>query len=344
MKMKRRTAFLVLLCWGVTVSAAQAVEKSNASAENSTNLPSSRVPIGPLPKPIVKTNALPEHSNDDLQVGVPIGPLPVPIEVEPEDPVGIDSATSGPNHELINKATPGPIPSSAAGIQTPNTLQVLQGMEFLSSPASEEYNSLLDDGNYFLELSYFHLFSPAVLFGAAVYFQQDFVVSNATRVAQANKNVGADQIIKANVIGMQLYPQYSFSRIPLYIRADLGGEMARDADENVDDTFNWRSDAVIGFEFRGYSTAFHAEVGYGIYEMLPQDDWRSIVRLTYVYDLLGNGLSGQVFLSTEFNGIEHSGNEQVRINIGYQMDPSKFFQAITGLFVASPPSPSKGVL
>ena len=196
---------------------------------------------------------------------------------------------------------------------------------------------MLNDGNYFLQLTYRHGLSTQLTASASVYFQQDFLASNATQMAKANRSPGMDQIVKADVIGMQVCPRYILrTNQPYFIRADLGGEMARDADENVDDTFNWRSDALVGFLSSNGLSTFSVEIGYGIYEMLPENEWRSIVRFFYVYELSSQSDHGRVFLTSEFNGIEHSGEEQVRINIGYEMNPEKLFEAIAGIFVDKP--------
>ena len=282
-----------------------------------------------------KTNTTPHEQSGDGQVeSMPDG-LPLKVFSGGVPNISHPSANSN-NNERTGLAIG--VKSFQGGIPGENTgLKVLQGMEFLSSRASESHDALLNDGNYFLQLTYQHSASAKLSAIASIYFQQDFVASNATQMAKANRNPGMDQIVKADVIGMQISPRYMFiENQPYFIRADLGGEMARDADENVDDTFNWRSDALVGFLSSNGLSKFSAEIGYGIYEMLPENEWRSIVRFFYMYDLSSQDVHGRVFLTSEFNGIEHSGEEQVRINIGYEMNPEKLFEAIAGIFVDKP--------
>ena len=229
---------------------------------------------------------------------------------------------------------------------TPNGLCLLQGLEFLSSPASEQHDALLEDGNYFLQLYYEHEFPPEwtnFTFSGSVYFQQDFVASNAVRMAKENQTPGLNQIVKADVIGMFLGFRYSphwtnppYCNLPLYLRANVGGEMARNADPGIDDSFNWKSDLAVGFESEIGPSTFTAEIGYGIYEMLPASEWRTICELSYMYDLSNLNMNGFLLLSSEFNGIEHSGDEQVRINVAYQMDPERLFEALAKIFVFEP--------
>ena len=302
--MKRKAVFWAWLCAGALACAAAGEKKTDTiKFDRSEEMSVESVPGG-----------LPEKA---IPGGVPFIP-PAAIYV-PSDP-SVDA-----------KSIQGGIPNGING------LTVLQGMEFLSSRASEEHDALLDDGNYFLQLTYQHNANAKLSAIASVYFQQDFVASNANQMAKANRSPGMDQIVKADVIGMQISPRYMlFTNRPYFIRADLGGEMARDADENVDDNFNWRSGAFVGFLSRSGSGTFSAEIGYGIYEMLPENEWRSIVRFFYMYDLSSQDIHGRVFLTSEFNGIEHSGEEQVRINIGYEMNPEKLFEAIAGIFVDKP--------
>ena len=302
--MKRKAVFWAWLCAGALACAAADEKKTDANqSKQSGDIMFESVQGG-----------LPEKA---IPGGVPFIP-PAAIYV-PSDP-SVDA-----------KSIQGGIPNGING------LTVLQGMEFLSSRASEEHDALLDDGNYFLQLTYLHRLNTRLTASASVYFQQDFVASNANQMAKANRSPGMDQIVKADVIGMQISPRYMlFTNRPYFIRADLGGEMARDADENVDDNFNWRSGAFVGFLSRSGSGTFSAEIGYGIYEMLPENEWRSIVRFFYMYDLSSQDIHGRVFLTSEFNGIEHSGEEQVRINIGYEMNPEKLFEAIAGIFVDKP--------
>ena len=302
--MKRKAVFWAWLCAGALACAAADEKKTDANQSKQSGDIMFESVQGDLPE-----RAIPG--------GVPEIP-PAAIYVHP-DP-GVDA-----------KSIQGGIPNGING------LTVLQGMEFLSSRASEEHDALLDDGNYFLQLTYLHRLNTRLTASASVYFQQDFVASNANQMAKANRSPGMDQIVKADVIGMQISPRYMlFTNRPYFIRADLGGEMARDADENVDDNFNWRSGTFVGFLSRSGSGTFSAEIGYGIYEMLPENEWRSIVRFFYMYDLSSQDIHGRVFLTSEFNGIEHSGEEQVRINIGYEMDPEKLFEAIAGIFVDKP--------
>ena len=227
-----------------------------------------------------------------------------------------------------------------------NGLSVLQGMEFLSSPASGQHDALLEDGNYFLQLYYEHEFPPEwtnFTFSGSVYFQQDFVASNAVRMAKENQTPSINQIVKADVVGMFMGFRYTphwtkppFCNLPVYLRTNVGGEMARDADPNVDDSFNWKSDLALGFESEIGPSTFTAEIGHGLYEMLPANEWRSVCELSYMYDLSYQNMNGFFQLSAEFNGIEYSGEEQTRINVAYQMDPERLFEALAGIFVAKP--------
>lgn len=231
--------------------------------------------------------------------------------------------------------------SAPSDTNDPNGLILLQGMEYVSSRASEEHDALLNDGNYFLQLYYSYRLPGRwdhYTAGASAYFQKDFVISNATKVAKENQTPNLNQIVKADVIGMFLNFIFDpdWQVVPLFLRINLGGEMARDADENMDDTFNWKSDAAIGVETTNGLSTFDFEIGYGHYEMLPENDWRSICGMTYTYDLSKKGLAGKVQLSVEFNGIEHSGEEQARINVAYQMDPERLFTALAGIFVDKP--------
>lgn len=302
--MKRKAVFWAWLCAGALACAAADEKKTDANQSKQSGDIMFESVQGDLPE-----RAIPG--------GVPEIPPVIP-EVHPDPGV-------------VAKSIQGGIPNGING------LTVLQGMEFLSSRASEEHDALLDDGNYFLQLTYQHNANAKLSAIASVYFQQDFVASNANQMAKANRSPGMDQIVKADVIGMQISPRYMlFTNRPYFIRADLGGEMARDADENVDDNFNWRSGTFVGFLSRSGSGTFSAEIGYGIYEMLPENEWRSIVRFFYMYDLSSQDIHGRVFLTSEFNGIEHSGEEQVRINIGYEMNPEKLFEAIAGIFVDKP--------
>jgi hypothetical protein len=55
-------------------------------------------------------------------------------------------------------ASAGDKASAASTTNASGGLEVLQGLEFLSSPASEQHDALLEDGNYFLQLYYAHEF------------------------------------------------------------------------------------------------------------------------------------------------------------------------------------------
>jgi len=243
-------------------------------------------------------------------------------------------------------ASAGDKASAASTTNASGGLEVLQGLEFLSSPASEQHDALLEDGNYFLQLYYAHEFPfewTNFTFSGSVYFQQDFVASNAVRVAKENQTPSLNQIVKADVVGMFLGFRYSthwthhpYCNLPLYLRATMGGEMARDADPNVDDSFNWKSDLAVGFESEIGPSTFTAEIGYGLYEMLPANECRTICELSYMYDLSSLNINGFLLIFAEFNGIEHSGEEQARINVAYQMDPERLFGALADIFVAAP--------
>lgn len=298
--MKRQTGFPVWVCAFAMVWSALAKDKPPAPAEDVLRAIPPIVIAPPINKQEAETN----------------------------------KTSAGVAEEKIAKAGIPPVASATSG--GTNGLRALQGMEFLSSRASDEHDALLDDGNYFLQLIYTHWFSIRMAVNASLYFQQDFVASNAAKVAKANQTPGVDQIIKADVIGMQLAPQFSPWTNGLFLRADLGGEMAWDADEGADDSFNWKSDAMIGYAATGSNSTCIAEIGYGLYEMLPDNEWRSIARFIYAYDLAGTGLAGRIHLCAEFNGIEHSGEEQTRINLAYEMDPDRLFAAFAGLFAASP--------
>lgn len=260
--------------------------------------------------------------------------------------VGVIACAAAGDNQTDDKSQGGS--RAVKGAASANGLIILQGMEFLSSPASEQHDALLEDGNYFLQLYYEHEFPPEwtnFTFSGSVYFQQDFVTSNAVRVAKENQTPGLNQIAKADVVGMFLGFRYSphwtrpfLRNLPLYLRTNVGGEMARNADPGVDDSFNWKSDLAAGFESEIGPSTFTAEIGYGIYEMLPASEWRTICELSYMYDLTSQNINGYFQLSAEFNGIEHSGEEQVRINIAYQMDSERLFESLTGIFAAKPKS------
>jgi hypothetical protein len=72
---------------------------------------------------------------------------------------------------------------------------------------------------------------------------------------------------------------------------------------------------------RNRPRTFTAEIVYGLYEMLPANECRTICELSYMYDLSSLNINGFLLIFAEFNGIEHSGEEQARINVAYQMDP-----------------------
>ena len=73
---------------------------------------------------------------------------------------------------------PNPTNSPSKNTDDSNGLLFLQGMEFLSSHASDKHDALLDDGNYFMQLFYNYRFPEPwtnCTAGASVYFHQDFV-------------------------------------------------------------------------------------------------------------------------------------------------------------------------
>ena len=162
---------------------------------------------------------------------------------------------------------------------------------------------------------------------------QSFVVSNATKVASENAEPSLDNITEADTIaiGVSIWRNFQTN---YYLRANAGSLVVQEDGDDIDEEFYWEGELLAGIE---WDTAENghllAELGYGYMERLPKDEWRSVVRLGFVYDLDAVNAYGAFNLSVEMNGLEHDDQEEAQVRIGYQTDPAILFKKLAGLFI-----------
>jgi hypothetical protein len=204
-------------------------------------------------------------------------------------------------------------------------LSIVNGIEYSTSKSSAG-DQLLEQGQYYLEI-YYNWQKPfekldCLDMGFGLDFRDAyFATTNAPTSSSSNR------ITQAQAIGITISPKLTFKKAPpLFIRADLGGIMSQSDNKDIDEEFNWECAAVVGLE-RPWNDEFHfrAEVGAAYYERLPEDTFRSLVRLLYGYKVSS---SLKALVSVEFSGIEHNGSEEVRLQMGVEIDPKEIFSAI----------------
>ncbi len=251
---------------------------------------------------------------------------------------GILSVDHGgfPNGEIVtNNLAATSIPGGSFKIT--NGLSLIQGAEFLSAQGDGSNDKLLNDGNYFIQLTWHQQPTfdfPRFRSAFSVHFEQSFVVSNAAKVIGDNTKPSLNQITKADAIGLYVSPMYQLAGSKteqnsqlLYLGANLGGNYVFNADENVKDGFLWENSGGLIMEIYQVNHRLRATAGYMHTQRLEEDRDRSVLALMYGYELE----LGTVLLSTEINGSEHD-NSEVRVNIGLSMSADRFFKALGGLF------------